>query len=353
MDVKTNGWRAMSLAGGVHLRAPDKTITVTGDGSELRIKGGQIAIAAEGRTKLAINVLDGGYASTWNTQDAGVYTTGQATYNVDGPSSSLEIVRTGVPEDPASRDTTSIYGAIHHTLPLVGPLTINVTNRANMSVANSFGSRAAITAQAGGIRTNAINVSGPQSTLSVVNNSEKNSTLNDTTLYPVGAIAFAANCSGNINISDSGNFYAESYSPDSPTIALGGAAAIGSTGILTLDGAGTVDIKNNASTTNARAIALRGRNYVTGSSNDKSPTLEAKSGIGGGGGQLVVWGVGLGPDGWPSSLAVERWHDASFTAANSAPSEIAPGSDNGITVFTLPKYGRIYNVSMAPLPVLS
>ena len=336
MAIETNGWRAMSLASGVLAAAPTKAITVTGAGSELSLKGGQLAIAAEGKTIFELNVLDGGHASTWNTQSAGIYTTGQATYNIDGAGSRLEMVTTGVPEDSASKDKTSLYGVIMHDAPLVGPLTINVTDGAGMWVENSFGNRAAITAQSINKGAHYINVSGKGSLLSVMNNNTGSSASKNTSLYPAGAIAFAANCSGNITVSDGGNLFAQSHSPDSPTIALGGRASLSGSGYLKLDNAGEVDVRNNADTENARAIALRGRDYDPKTSNDTAPALTVAHM------SLAVWPVGFGPQNWPDGDMAELWQDAEFTASNSAHASVAPGSLHGTDEFALSQYGRIF-----------
>jgi hypothetical protein len=336
MNIQTNGWRAMSLAGGTGSATPKKTITVSGSGSELYIKGGQFAIAAEGKTDFTLNVLNGGYVSTWNTQDSNVYTCGRATFNVDGPGSRLEMVRTGVPEDSSSSNRTSLYGVIFHDAPLVGPLTINVTNGGYMSAENSFGSRAAITAQSGNIATHAINVTGQNSTLKVVNNNT--GTTSNTTLYPVGAIAFAANCSGYINIAAGANFYAESNSPNSPTIALGNSASSSFSGILTLDKAGEVDIKNNADTTNVRAIALRGRDY-----DPLKPLTDTTSALVVRQSNIAAWNVGFGAHSWPQDNMVDLWENVSIIASNSSPTAITPGVLNGTDRFDLARYGRIHS----------
>ena len=334
MYVKSNGWRGMSLAGGVLSIIPEKTITVKDAGSKLSIIGGQFAIAAEGKTNFTLNVLKGGYVYTENTQDSNIYTVGKATYNVDGGGSMLKMVRKG--EDPEGKDKTSLYGVIFHDAPLVGPLSINVTDGGNMSVENNFGSRAAITTQSGYITGHKISVSGTGSKLSVINNNTGNSAANDTSLYPVGAIAFAANCSGNIEISDSGSFYAESYSPDSPTIALGSYGTSNYTGALILDHPYEVDIKNNAATTNPRAIALRGRNYDPKTSKDTAVTFIVKDIY-----SMSVWNVGFGID-WYDENIVDNWEFVSVIAANSTPSTIEKGIVNGTMAFMLSQYGRIY-----------
>ena len=334
MNIKTNGWRAMSLAGVTGSSVAKKTITVSGTGSELYITGGQMAISAEGKSDFTLNVLGGGYVSTRNTQDSNIFTRGRATYNIDGPGSRLEMVRTGVSDDPSGRDRTSLYGVIFHDAPLVGPLTINVTNGAYMSAENNFGSRAAITAQSNQIATHAINVTGANSTLIVINNNKENSS--NTTLYPLGAIAFAANCSGNINVLSGGILHAESNSPNSPTIALGNSAASSLTGVLTVDNPGEVDIRNDAETTNIRAIALRGRNYDPARPlTDTAAALIVRQG------NIAAWKAGLGADSWPEDSMVDLWENVTFTAFNSAPSSIVPGSLNGFTQFTLASYGRI------------
>jgi hypothetical protein len=152
----------------------------------------------------------------------------------------------------------------------------------------------------------------------------------------VGAIAFAANCSGNINISNGGNFYATSNSADSPTIALGSYGTSNYSGKLTLDNPGEVDIKNNAATTNVRAIALRGRNYDPKTATDALPALVANKS------DISVWPIGFGQIDWPDNKIIDKWHNVTFTAFNSKPVEIAPGTINGITQFKLPLYGRIY-----------
>ena len=337
MTVSSNGWRAMSLAGGVLSIVPKKAITVTGYGSELTVNGGQFAIAAEGKTDFTLNALSGGKVYTRNTQDSNIYTVGKATYNVDGWGSTLDMRRTGKPADPASKDSTSLYGVIFHDAPLVGPLTINVTGGGYMYVENNFGSRAAITTQSHYRTDHSINVSGGVSKLEIVNNNTGGSAAGDTSLYPVGAVAFAANCSGNINISDGGNFLAESCSADSPTIALGSYGTSNYTGVLTLDRAGLVDIKNNANTKNVRAIALRGRNYNPAkANNDAATAFVVKSGY------IAVWGVGFGPTGWQYGDMAEYWWTASVKAANNAYSPITPGDIRGTTDFALAKYGRIY-----------
>ena len=334
MNIKTNGWRAMSLAGAVLAAAPEKTITVSGAGSELFLDAGQIAISAEGKTVFTLNVLAGGYVSTRNTQDANVYTTGQATFNVDGIGSSLKMLRTGVTDVPGSTDKTSLYGVIYHDAPRVGPLTINITNGGYMAVYNSFGNRAAITAQSNYITNHSINVTGPGSDLCIFNDNP--GTSSDATLYPLGAIAFSANCSGNVNVSNGGKLYADSNSPDSPTIALGSYGTSNYTGALTANSPGVVDIRNNANTTNTRAIALRGRNYTQNTSNDTAATLNVNNA------SIAVWAVGGNGQEWTQSAAIESWNNVSFTAANSAISNIAAGAQGGATQFNLAKYGRIY-----------
>jgi hypothetical protein len=347
MNIRSNGWMAMSLAGGNTTVIPKKTITVRGSGSKLYLKGGRSAIVAGGKTDFALNVLSGGFVSTWNIQSANIYTGGQAAYNVEGAGSCLEMVRIGEAEEGANKYLTSQYGVIFHDDPLVGPLKINVTNGGYMSVKNSLGSRAAITAQGKNMTGHVINVSGSGSTLSVINNNSANSASKipllgffgigqDTTNYPVGAIAFAANCSGNINIGNGGSFYAESNSPDSPTIALGNSASSNLSGELTLNNPGKVDIKNNAATSNERAIALRGRNYDPKTNKDSQPALTVNQS------NISVWNVGAGQQNWLGNSMVDRWINASFTAANSAATKIAPGSLHGTTQFTLSKYGRIY-----------
>ena len=336
MNIRTNGWRAMSMAAGTNMANPVKKITVKGAGSKMYIHGGQFAITAEGRTVFEMNVLDGGFISTHNTQDSNIYTVGQATYNVDGAGSRLEMVRTGVSAYP-SRTNTTLYGVIFHDAPLIGPLTINVTNGAYMSADDAYGSRAAITTQSHYYTNHSINVSGKDSTLRVVNKNNGTAPGNDTSLYPVGAIAFAANCSGNINISNGANFFAESNSPDSPTIALGSYGNSKYSGMLTLDKCGDVDIKNNAYTytKDVRAIALRGRNYDLKKLDDTTPTLVVKDT------EITTWPVGLGTYNWPEANIVDTWERASFVAFNSVPVSVLPGKRNNQTMFDLAKYGRI------------
>ncbi|MCL2058124.1 MAG: hypothetical protein FWH01_03560 [Oscillospiraceae bacterium] len=332
MQIKTNGWRAMSLAGGYLSTIPEKNITVSGGGSKLHIIGGQFAIAAEGKTDFSLNVLNGGYVYTYNTQDSNIYTVGKATYNVIGAGSRLEMIRSGV--DPLGKDKTSLYGVIFHDAPLVGPLTINVQGGGNMYAENNFGSRATITTQSHYITDHSINVTGNNSTLTVINNNTGNSAAGDTSLYPVGAIAFAANCSGDINIGNGARFYAISKSPDSPTIALGSYGSSNLTGKLTIGLVNDLDIRNDAQTTNVRAIALRGRNYDPKTNKDTAITFSAASGN-----EINVWGVGLGTA-WPSALRTERFTSA-IQAANSAPTPVSPGTLYRLDLFKLSEYGRI------------
>jgi hypothetical protein len=301
----------------------------------LNVKGGQYAISAEGKTDFTMSVLDGAYASCWNTQNSGIYTAGQATYNVDGPNSRLELLRTGVPEDSAGKDSSSLYGVIYHDASSAGPLTINVTNGGFMSASNSFGSRAAITCQSNMHADNSINVIGAGSTLKIVNSNSGGGPSRDAAMHPVGAVAFTANCGGCINVRNGGNLYAESNSADSPVIALGNNGPSDLAGALTLDRPGEVDIRNGANAASARAVAVRGRDAARAGGGPPM-VFEARQS------DITAWNPGGGPAGWPDAAIAGEWKNAGFAAANGAGANDAAGDRGKAPQFALSKYGRIY-----------
>ena len=115
--------------------------------------------------------------------------------------------------------------------------------------------RATITAQTARQVLHSIVVDGPGSALRVWN--ENTRRCNDGSLYPRGAIAFAANTQGEIIVSNGASLLARSNNYMSPTVSLGGYS--GSTdrylnnserssphGRLVIDAPGEIDIRNDA-----------------------------------------------------------------------------------------------------------
>lgn len=338
MNIYSNGYRGMSLAGGGSYA--EKNITVKGPGSKLSVYGYMWAIAAETQPTLSINALDGGEIILESCVDdlgkvpfAGstVYSVGPMSYKVDGADSRLEIMHYG-----------GEYGAIFADG--YGKLDISVTNGGYMYVysknsgSDTAARRAAICAQSGLSNVHSILVDGRGSCLEVIN--DNTAKCNDHSLYPRSAIAFAANTSGNITVSRGGGLLAQSNNPESPTIALGGYGTNSTNGKLILDNPGYLDIKNNADTTNAYAVALRSTNYLQSSTGNAKVSFDAKNA------DITVWPIGKGAGGWLDSDIIDTWSKAAFTAQNNVAVSTLPFVGlKGSTAFKLSGYGRICAVS--------
>lgn len=279
MNVTSNGYRAMSLAGGeawdesLGKSPAEKVVTVT-KGGTLNLKGVHWGLTAESGAHLTINVNEKGKMRVDNDANSTIYSVGQLTINVEGEGSTLDLVRTGI-----NRGYAASYGVIFSDSPRK-PTSINVKDGAKMycySGGNSH--RAAICVQTESTIYNAnpsrystyhqINVDGVGSRLDVINKGTTasgvaNRIVEDNALYPLGAVAMACNSYGDINITNGADFYAESRNPISPTIALGGYSWASNYGLLTLDNPGEVDIRNDGATQeDIRGLALRGRsNYA-------------------------------------------------------------------------------------------
>ncbi|MCL1853704.1 MAG: InlB B-repeat-containing protein [Peptococcaceae bacterium] len=333
MNVMSNGYRGMSLAGGNSYA--EKSILVTGEGSKLHVYGYMWAIAAETKADLKIEALDGGTILLESCIDdlgdvsaAGstVYAVGPATFNVDGAGSKMDILHRG-----------GQYGAIFADG--YGELNINVTRGGNMYVYSknsgngTAARRAAICAQSGLSNIHSIIVDGAGSQLEVIN--DNTAACNDRSLYPRSAIAFAANTSGNITISNGANFYAKNNNSQSPTIALGGYGSNNTNGVLTLIDPGAIDIRNDSADINPYAVALRSTNYLGSSNGNTKVSLDVQDA------DITVWPIGSGVNDWPDQDIIERWNSISFTAQNNVEETLPFAGMNGNTSFTLSMYGRI------------
>ena len=336
MNVISNGYRGMSLAGGGS--NAEKSIVVRGAGSKLHVYGYMWAIAAETQPTLSISAMDGGQIvlescvdNLGNVSFAGstVYSVGPTTYNVDGPNSRMDIIHRG-----------GAYGAIFadgH-----GALKINVTRGGNMYVySKNSGSdkaarRAAICAQTGLSNIHSIVVDGYGSVLRVINDDPEKT--NDHSLYPRSAIAFAANTSGNITVRNGGAFFATNNDADSPTIALGGYGTNDTRGRFAVDSPYDIDIRNDASGKNPYAVALRSTNYLQNKQGDTKQSLEVKSA------NVTAWPIGNGVNHWPGSDSIDRWYvdfDPPLVAQNNVAVSPPFVGNKGSTTFKLSSYGRI------------
>jgi hypothetical protein len=334
MNIVSNGYRGMSLAAGGSYA--EKSITVKGPGSKLYVYGYMWAIAAETQPTLNISAIEGGEIVLESCVDklgnvvfpgSTVYSVGPTTYTVDGVGSKLAIMHYG-----------GSYGAIFADG--YGKLSINVIRGGNMYVySKNSGSdtpahRAAICAQSGLDYIHWINVDGAGSTLEVIN--DNTAACNDTSLYPRSAIAFAANTSGDIFVSNGGHLFATNNNAQSPTIALGGYGTNTTNGRLSVYNPGEVDIKNNAATINPYAVALRSTNYLQSASGNSRTSLDLR------GSEITVWPIGKGTA-WLASDIVDTWSFSFFTAQNNNKVSTMPKvGQKGSTSFKLSDYGRLY-----------
>ncbi|MCC8123778.1 MAG: DUF11 domain-containing protein, partial [Oscillospiraceae bacterium] len=382
MLIQATGWRAMSLAGGTGSYT-DKTINIDGADSRLLINPNdsegkptgyvQFGIAAETSTNFNLNVTNGGEMFAQNTQDSTIYTVGSANYLVSGAGSKLTLIKTG---ENSSGTKYSLYGSIFHDTS--GALDIQVRDGGVMWVESSYGTRATITAQTYSAGQHNITVDGTGSRLTVINHSEDitnilaNQYIEDVALYPNGAIAFSANTSGNITVSNGADFYAESHNPMSATIALGSYSTSNQYGLFTADHPGEIDIRNdgtvvgNNGSADIRGIALRGRslyylldpyflaNLGTGtwaSTSDTAKTIDVISGA------VTVYERNGGFDkasfeDWGDEHVIRSWPSTTFSSMNVGTTTgiaggvngdaVASGSSTDDTSFTLQDYGRIY-----------
>lgn len=386
MQINITGWRAMSLAGtALSGAASVKTINIDGAGSALRINPDgadgkptgytQFAIAAEGFGTFNLNVTNGGEMYARNTQDSNIYTVGTANYNVSGSGSKLTLIKTGT--NSTGTNKYSLYGAIFHDT--TGPLNIRVEDGGYMWVESNYGSRAAICAQTYSSGQSNITVDGSGSQLYVINRNTDlaNGTyIADSALYPIGAIAFAANTSGNITVSNGANFYAESHNPISPTIALGAYYYSTPTGVFTAENPGEIDIRNDGviqgsgGKVDIRGIALRGRNNYSLAfyeytnlgkgtlerASDSAKTIDVKNG------EITVYERNGGYDkesfeDWGNEHIIRHWSSTTFSSVNVGTTggvkntdgsagvngaAVSSGTTGADTDFTLNDYGRIY-----------
>ena len=336
MNIISNGYRGMSLAGGGS--NAEKSIVVKDADSKLNVYGYMWAIAAEAQPTLSISAVDGGEIVLESCVDdlgdiafAGstVYSVGPTTYNVDGPDSKMGVIHRG-----------GEYGAIFadgH-----GVLNINVTRGGYMYVYsknsghNKAARRAAICAQTGLSNIHSIVVDGYGSVLRVINDNPENT--NDHSLYPRSAIAFAANTSGNITVRDGGAFFATNNDADSPTIALGGYGTNDTHGRFVVNSPYDVDISNDAAGTSPYAVALRSTNYLQNKQGDTKQSLEVKSA------NVTTWPIGNGVDHWPDSDSVDRWYvdfEPPLIAQNNVAVSPPFVGNKGNETFKLSSYGKI------------
>ena len=253
MNVHNKGLRAMSLAG-----RSDKTINVDGAGSKLEMYGLLWAIAAEHYARLYINVTNGAdvsMASSVNELSLGdivgsssvearpgstIYVTGRCEIKVDGRDTRFDIEHRGGSFGAIFADTVNHLG-IHVT----GGAEMNVSSRNSGSrQVEADADRATITAQTALSAHHRIVVSDRDSVLRVWNDNTRRT--NDSSLYPRGAIALAANTQGSIEVKNGGSLYARSNNQMSPTISLGGYNINTGNGRFILDNPGTIDIRNDA-----------------------------------------------------------------------------------------------------------
>ena len=293
MYIHNNGLRGMSLAGGG--RANDsvqgqKKVTVTGQGSVLDVYGGLWAIAAENFSNITIEANQGGKINLASAFEAGtssipssststpeyvpgstVYTVGNTTFNVIGSGSEINVEHRG-----------GAYAAIFADGMVDRTLNINILQGGQMNASSKNSGidhpadRATITAQTTSSSMHHwIRIDGPGSTLRVWNENTRRT--NDSALYPRGAIAFAANTTGSIEVKNGGSLYARSNNQMSPTVSLGGYSGNDyGTGRLIVDQPGEIDIRNDALWTNhpsgsntisdilnfRNPVALRSTDYI-------------------------------------------------------------------------------------------
>jgi uncharacterized repeat protein (TIGR02543 family) len=222
-----------------------------------------------------------------------------------------------------------------------GELKINVTDGGDMYVyskntGNDLAARrATICAQSGLNNIHSIFVDGWGSRLEVIN--DNTGRCNDKSLYPRSAIAFAANTSGNITVSNGGNLYATNNNSDSPTIALGGYGTNNTNGRLIVDYPGEIDIRNNSAVFDPAAVALRSTNYLQSKTGDTKVPLEVRNTD-----NITVWPIARGTA-WLERDITDIWHDIRwFTAPNNVTVSPWPMvGEKGSTTFKLSDYGRI------------